>query len=229
MKYVDSIKRASARIADLVNEQNASTVVPSCPDWTLRELVIHLGEVHEWWAANIREANPEKHWEGVRTKPASPESSVDWFRAQTAALVSAISESELGSPCWTWWEAPRTLEAVARHQVQEAEIHRWDAENAVGEPNPIPLEISVDGISEFLSVHRSSIEDLDLPGLRFEATDSDEAWIINPENQIESTTSASASDLVLFLNGRLGLAAVGVSGSRSGLEKLVAATPEINS
>ena len=50
-------------------------------------------------------------------------------------------------------------------------MHRWDAELAIGQPAPLPLEIASDGLTEFLGVHRFSIEELKLPHIQIEASD----------------------------------------------------------
>ncbi|MFI6463598.1 hypothetical protein [Streptomyces sp. NPDC050528] len=44
-----------------------------------------------------------------------------------------------------------TSGAVARHQVQEAKVHTYDAEVTVGAPQPLPDEAALDGVDEFLS------------------------------------------------------------------------------
>lgn len=98
---------------------------------------------------------------------------------QTQLLLDAINHTLGSAPCWTWWGEPQIASAVARHQVQEAEIHRWDAELAVSEPSPIPLEIAVDGVPEFLHVHRFAIQELELLHIHLVASDATGEWHIN--------------------------------------------------
>lgn len=43
MNYVDAIAISSARIANLLTAENRGMKVPSCPEWTLLDLVIHVG------------------------------------------------------------------------------------------------------------------------------------------------------------------------------------------
>ena len=228
MNSVEAIVKSSETIASLFTPENASNKVPSCPEWTLLDLVIHLGDVQEAWSENIRLAKATERWNGEgQNHPALSETAV-WFREQTQKLITAISAAEENSPCWTWWGEPRTARAVALHQVQEAEIHRWDAELAIGKPGVIPLEVAVDGIGEYLYVHRGEIEELDLPQIVFKSTDVDQSWFINPERELDSTITGTASDLVLLLNGRLGLKDLVAYGNLVGIQKLIAATPDIN-
>lgn len=229
MDNIELISQFAERIASLVTPENESIKVPSCPEWSLLDLVLHLGEVHEFWAANARAANVDQPWRGERSNPRGSGDEIAWCRRQTADLVSALNSYSAESPCWTWWAEPRTVGAVERHQVQEAAIHCWDAENAIGTPGPISLDVARDGIAEYLHVHRFGIEDLDIKGIKFQEIDSENVWYINPDRAVESTVTASASDLVLFLHGRLGLKHVKIEGDSGGIEKFCIAAPEINS
>jgi uncharacterized protein (TIGR03083 family) len=229
MDHVTLISGFSSRIADLVTQENSSLMVPSCPEWNLLDLALHLGEVHEFWTANIREGNTEHPWEGVRAEPEHSVNSISWCREQTKSLLAAMSEFSIDRPCWTWWEEPRTAGAIARHQVQEAAIHCWDAENAFGAAQPIPLDVARDGIAEYIHVHRFGIEYINVNGIKFREEGTENIWFINPDREIESTVTANASDLVLFLNGRLGLDDVKVDGELQGVQKFSSAAPELNS
>ena len=226
---IDAIAISSARIANILTPENYGMKVPSCPEWTLLDLVIHVGQVQEFWSHNIREANAYAPWSGARTMPPSDGDTSTWMRDQTKSLIDAISFSFEDSPCWTWWEEPRTAKAVSLHQVQEAEVHRWDAELAIGQPAPLPLEIASDGLTEFLHVHRFSIEELKLPHIQIEASDVEGVWYINASAKHAVTVRATASDLVLFLYGRLSTEALIIEGNPEAIERLALAIPQINS
>lgn len=228
MIHVEEIARSSARIAELISAENSNARVPSCPEWTLMDLVAHIGEVQSFWANCIRERNATAPWQGEVAKPDSPRDSGKWLRAQTRLLIDAIETTPGVSPCWTWWGDPLTALAVARHQVQEAEVHRWDAELAVSTPSPIPVEIAIDGIPEFLHVHRDAIHKLKLSHIQLSETDSNGSWDVN-ESQVDTVSiSGTASDIVLFLFGRLPINQLSVAGKPNQILALVEALPEIN-
>jgi hypothetical protein len=88
--------------------------VPTCPEWTLFDLVRHLGEGRRRWAAVVA--------------------------AGPASAPPAKSAWE-GAPA-----APR-----GRHQLQEIALHTYDAQITVGAPRPLPDEVALDGVDEFLS------------------------------------------------------------------------------
>lgn len=228
MVHAEEIARSSARMAELITAENSDANVPSCPQWTLLDLVAHIGEVQNFWANCIREGNANAPWPGAGSKPDSPQDAGKWLRIQTRSLIDAIDSTEDKSPCWTWWDEPQTALAVARHQVQEAELHRWDAELAVSTPSPIPVEIATDGIPEFLHVHRFSIQKLELPHIQLIASDADTNWNMNESAGNTVGIIGTASDLVLFLTGRCPIEKLSVVGKPDQLNAFVEALPEMN-
>ena len=155
---VAEIRRESEVVARLVAAGPLDATVPRCPAWTLRDLVVHLGAVQQFWAANIAAADPSAPDESSgdpddAAYPRPPDAELaTWMRASTGALVAAIEAADADAPCWTWWGAPATAGAVARHQVQEAAVHRWDAEAAAGDETPLAADAASDAIDEFLAV-----------------------------------------------------------------------------
>jgi hypothetical protein len=55
---VAEIRRESEVVARLAAEAPLDALVPPCPAWALRDLVVHLGAVQRFWAANIAAADP---------------------------------------------------------------------------------------------------------------------------------------------------------------------------
>jgi uncharacterized protein (TIGR03083 family) len=77
-----------------------------------------------------------------------------WSAASTQLLLDALREAGPDRGCWTWWgpsESPQTSGAVARHQLQEATVHTYDAQITLGTPQRLPDEAALDGVDEFLS------------------------------------------------------------------------------
>jgi uncharacterized protein (TIGR03083 family) len=155
------IEDRSAALRRAASAAGLTARVPGCPEWSVTDLVAHLGEVQRFWAAAVAA--------GPATSPPGDDQVTDrqptgdlmaWSAASTAALIRALRDAgpELG--CWTWWEesgAPMTAAAVARHQVQEAAVHAFDAQEAAGKAEPLPDSIAVDGVGEFLTVGMASM------------------------------------------------------------------------
>src|SRR5689334_5443908 len=83
--------------------------VPGCPDWTLHDLVRHLGRVQRFWASAVAAADVS----GPPPVPAEPVGDlVEWFGGSTAALLDALRAADPDAPCWAWWPpsaAPLTV------------------------------------------------------------------------------------------------------------------------
>ena len=130
--------------------------VPGCPDWSVRDLVAHLGEVHLFWSAAVTAGPADSPPEDSAVGDTEPHGELlTWSADSTAALVRALRAAGPDRGCWTWWQssgAPMTAGAVARHQVQEAGVHALDAQQAAKTAEPLPPAVAADGVGEFLSV-----------------------------------------------------------------------------
>lgn len=151
------------RMLELVAERSAAlrsalagaldARVPGAPEWAGRDLVAHLGEVHRFWAATVVAGKPDAPVADDDVPEREPTGDLlDWSERSTETLLTALRDAGPDRPVWTWWAAPATSGAVARHQVQEAAVHAWDAEDTVGRAGALPAEPAADGVDEFLSV-----------------------------------------------------------------------------
>jgi uncharacterized protein (TIGR03083 family) len=194
--------------------------VPGCPEWALRDLVGHLGRVQRFWARTVRvgaDVEPEE-FDETSPGPSDPAELAAWMHASTTELLDALRAMPPETPAWTWWQGTRTVGAIARHQVQEAAVHRWDAQSAIGTPQSILAEVADDGVAEFLTVNQSWRGDAPID---FRATDT--GSIFNAGEPAAATAEATASDLVLLLHQRIAIDAVTVTGDRAALEKFLIA------
>jgi uncharacterized protein (TIGR03083 family) len=220
-KWTEVIENYSDDIAIRAATADLSLPVPSCPEWTLGDLVAHLGRVHRFWAANVLARDA-----GARTVPDATEDPTDdvvveWFRAGTASLASALREVGDDAPCWTWWGEPLTATAAARHQVHEAAIHNWDTKLTLGIERPLASAIAHDGISELLEVHRAEIPEDGGAYITLRSTNTNGTWHIGDEDQTPATVTGSASQLVLMLNGRVPLTALNVEGPLDAVQAIL--------
>jgi len=218
-----AIAADSSRVAELATDENTGKRAPSCPKWTVRDLVTHLGYVQQFWAENVRCAQPDAPWRGDM-EPPGPSDLAGWMCRRTENLLAALREAETGAPCWTWWGEPRTAGAVARHQVQEAAVHRWDAELATGTPAPLAAELAHDGVGEFLEVMLRDAATALAGEVVLRSVDTNGDWRVG-----EATAGGSArihgtaSDLVLMLYGRLPVSDLRTEGASTLVDALVSA------
>jgi len=231
IEHLGPLRTECDRFAAAIADVDPGARVPSCPAWDLRELVVHLGRVQRSWASVIRrgeDVEPGQPDESVR--PGDGDDLVAWFRNGADELLAAVDESPPERPAWTWWQAPRTAGAIARHQVQEAAVHRWDAEVAAGRPGgPLDPEVAADALDEFLRItvvelHRWTAWTGGEGAVELSPTDVEGTrWVVlggggGPVPTAEApdapavTLSGTASDLVLLLYRRLPLDSVRVTG-----------------
>jgi uncharacterized protein (TIGR03083 family) len=209
--------------------------VPGCPEWTGRDLVAHLGEVHRSWAAVVAAGSPEKPPEDEDVPERGPTGDLlDWSERSTEALLAALSDAGPDRPVWTWWGEPALSGAVARHQVQEATVHAWDAEDTVGRAGALPTAVAVDGIDEFLTVYLPVSGGWPHPAATVgivpdEASGRGCRVVLTAEGgrlqrgdaRGDAVVRGSASDIVLALYGRRGLEALSVAGDRRLAERFL--------
>src|SRR5207253_3038416 len=55
--HIAAVRRESAAVVTAAR-RGADAPVPSCPDWTVGDLVAHLGVAHRWATANVGEPGP---------------------------------------------------------------------------------------------------------------------------------------------------------------------------
>ena len=147
--------RAFVRYAD---RAGLEARVPTCPDWTVLDLVAHQGMVHRWAAALLRGERPTD--EEVAAYEASGRESDDslaWLGEGATALGEAVTGApgDVTAPVFLN-DAPTAREFWARRQCHETTIHAVDALAAsLGRaPRPdevwIDRELAGDGIDELL-------------------------------------------------------------------------------
>jgi uncharacterized protein (TIGR03083 family) len=147
-------ERSAAFRAAIAAAPRLDVQVPTCPEWTLFDLAQHLGQGRRAWAATVA-AGPDATTKSSSTDaaPEDRDALVDWLAVSTRELLEALRDAGPDRGCWAWWDgsqSPKTCGAVARHQLQEIAVHTYDAQLTVGTPQPLPDEIALDGVEEFL-------------------------------------------------------------------------------
>lgn len=152
-------ERSTAFRAAVAAAPSLDAQVPTCPEWTLFDLVKHLGDNRYIWAATLA-AGPDATSKatadsaGVPEAPRELEALLAWSAESTRQLLEQLREAGPDRGSWAWWdvspESPHTCGAVARHQLQEIAVHTYDAQLTAGDPQPLPEEVALDGVDDFL-------------------------------------------------------------------------------
>lgn len=241
-------ERSQAFRAALAAVPSLELPVPTCPGWTLRDLAAHLGDGRRAWAATI-DAGPTATTKSTpkNALPAPPdrEALLEWSAAATQELLVALTNSGPDRSCWTWWggsQSPQTSGAVGRHQLQEIAVHTYDAQLTVGVGQPLPVEVALDGVEEFLfTCNATTLAWPHAPAAIDYVADEGRSWRLrlsangayatrtvaseNLDDPADAGLCGSASRLVLTMYGRAPVSDLEVTGKVAVIDQLVAWDP----
>jgi uncharacterized protein (TIGR03083 family) len=153
-EYLPVLEKTNRRFADVAAEallaRGWKAPVPCCPGWRLSDLVWHLSAVQGFWAwvVRTRALDPSTYVEPQRHPD---DELLGFFSAASAELETALAGADPAERVWTW--APQQNVAfVLRRQTHEAVVHTFDVEEVLGDVRPIPADIGLDGLDEWLEV-----------------------------------------------------------------------------
>jgi uncharacterized protein (TIGR03083 family) len=134
--------RAVAGAADL------AAPVPTCPGWSLGDLLHHLGAVYLHKVECMRLGSHPEPWPPAGLNDEPPLELID---RTYAALVAEFAARRPTDHAFTWYDPDQSVGFWIRRMAQETVIHRVDAELGAGvEPAPIPADVAADGVDELL-------------------------------------------------------------------------------
>jgi len=201
--------------------------VPTCGDWKMRDLLVHVGRVYCRASKLVGEriTTPMDFPE----PPPSDTDPVNYLRAALDELVEALGAGDTETPAWNWSEEPQVAAFWARRMAHESAVHRYDAQRAHGLAQPIDADLACDGMDELVDLLLPRVVVRDSPTLptgtyQFVATDGSE-WVMKsgedgverlpaPRN-VDVTISGPASSVLLAAYGRVKWASLETSGNES--------------
>lgn len=182
--------------------------VPTCPDWTVREMVIHHGSFQAWITGMLLKQSQ------FPVAPVAVELHEDtdvlgWYIPIGDRLVETLLEVGPDAVMWDVTGQGRSG-SWARRQASETSVHRWDAQHAQGTARPIPH--AGDYIDEMLTllvpnlVHAFGAP-VPTGTLSLESTDENRVWraawdadgVEFVDREADTLMIGSTSDLFLAL------------------------------
>jgi uncharacterized protein (TIGR03083 family) len=154
VQYIDHLNHLdhySEAFLELARTVDLDVLVPSCPGWTVSDLVYHFADVQHFWASIVAGRLDDPG--GVEKKPRPADSLlVDLYDEARQLLSSSLRRAAPDDSCWSWSDTGGTVGWVARRQHHEAAIHLADLELATGRLPHLHHETAVDGIAEMIDV-----------------------------------------------------------------------------
>ena len=149
-RFLETMDADYRRIREVAPE-HLEAQVPSCPDWTMADLVRHVGQVYMHKVECMRlGAEKESDWPPPGLEDEEPLALLD---RSYSDLVHELTTRDPADRGGTWYALDPSVGFWFRRMAQESVMHRVDAELAAGgDVEPIPADLAIDGVDELLRV-----------------------------------------------------------------------------
>jgi uncharacterized protein (TIGR03083 family) len=222
---------------------NALTApVPSCPEWTVEDLVRHLGAVYRYVRSHVSRGviSPPEQRVVMSDVPHGPEA-LTWWDHEYEQLLTLLDTLDPEMPAYNWAPQAKKVGFWHRRMAHETAVHRWDAQFALGRGEPVEAKLAADGVSEVLDTWLPAGRrqgPTDRTGVvQLNASDVEQHWFVRLRGEgialLDTDTlldtddpharvlaRGTASDLLLALYGRVLFDVLDVTGDASLLESL---------
>ncbi|MBM0224973.1 maleylpyruvate isomerase family mycothiol-dependent enzyme [Micromonospora sp. ATA51] len=238
--WIGALRTEGPAFAAAVAEAPPETPVLSCPGWTVSGLTRHLGGVYQWVRSFVTSGSTNLPARPAAELPAGM-TPLQFWQQEYDQLMALFEGLDPESPAWNWAPQPKKAGFWPRRLAHETAVHRWDAQLAIAAGGPIEAKLAADGVSEVLDTWLPAGRRR-TPGqwhgvVQLTATDAAQDWYLrlrgegvalldtatvfgHEEHHARAQVTASASDLMLALWGRISFDTLGVTGDRSLLDGL---------
>src|SRR5215211_7350332 len=155
-RYCDEVITQSDLLRELLKGADLSVIVPTCPDWTLAQLVRHIG-------GNLRSAElavrtgtavvePDKQVPEVAGPAGDDPETLDGWLAEGAARFAVTLRRAGPAAGAQVWLVQQSTAFWARRAAHDLVIHRADAAGTVGADYTVAPEVAADAIDELLEL-----------------------------------------------------------------------------
>ncbi|WP_327353128.1 maleylpyruvate isomerase family mycothiol-dependent enzyme [Streptomyces sp. NBC_01304] len=154
-RYCAEIVHQTEQLIALLPGADLAATVPSCPDWNLRRLVLHVGGAHRWAEFLVRTRAVEHTERPKLDQYTGPDDDAHALGAYLLAgaerLVAALREAGPETKVWAW-VGMSNARFWARRMTLETLIHRADVALTVGAEFEVAPEVAADAIDELLEI-----------------------------------------------------------------------------
>ncbi|UOZ06690.1 maleylpyruvate isomerase family mycothiol-dependent enzyme [Amycolatopsis sp. WQ 127309] len=223
--HLESVVAQTTTFAEWVQGQDPATRVPTCPKWSLAELVGHVGGTQRMVATLVgqRLTDPSAALAAMDTGPADPAGWRAWLTGTAAAAADAFGSVDDSTPVWDPSGGDSGVPFWARRLFGEITVHRADAAGALGEHYDVSPDHAAATIDDWLETMTSpgyaqarpefvdAIRDTGRV-LHFHATDSAHEWLVRrtpdlvvlerAHAEADATVRGPAAELLLVLTRR---------------------------
>lgn len=139
-RYLELIESGSARLAEM-GRLGLEAEVPSCPGWTVADVLAHVAQVYQHKVACMRENTNPDPWPPPEFTEREP---LEFFEASTRRLIEELRDRGPLQPSFTWWADHDTAHPVDATVRVRAGGRFWLV--AVGPDSVTVTDESYDGL-----------------------------------------------------------------------------------
>jgi uncharacterized protein (TIGR03083 family) len=228
--YVDALEREGALLADTADQLDPTASVPTCPDWTVRDLILHLGGIHRWAGSHVRDRRTsilQTDLVDIFDRLPGNDGLVAWYHGELHLLLDTLREAPADLECVTFLKCVSPLHHWARRQAHETCIHRADLESINGKLTPVETDFALDGIDElvdgFVPRRFMKLRSQTPVTLRIAPDEVDPTWVLSITGdpvvvstepvETDCTVGGDASDIYFALWNRASAERLAVTGN----------------
>jgi uncharacterized protein (TIGR03083 family) len=206
-EHLSALRQAAERLAASAHAAGLEAAVPTCPGWTVRDLLAHQGMVHRWATAHVTGDREGQHAsDAVEAAGRAQPDPAGWLREGADALLAALTAAPEDLDALVFLkDAPPAREFWARRQCHETTVHAVDGLAAELGRVPTATEagvttpVAIDGIDElvtgFLTRGKARLRSPEPQRIAVSPNDADAAWLLEVSQGPVVTTRHTASSL----------------------------------
>lgn len=157
-EHLTALTASVSRFAADAVSAGLATPVPTCPGWTVLDLVAHQGMVHRWATAVVQGQDPRSVDDAaLEAQGREHPDPTQWLRRGADDLVAALREAPDDLDVMTFLhDAPPARRFWARRQCHETTVHALDARTSAtglalrATDVAIDEALAADGVDELL-------------------------------------------------------------------------------
>jgi uncharacterized protein (TIGR03083 family) len=155
-RFCDEIVTQTGLLREVVAGADLSAMVPTAPDWTLADLLGHVGgnlrAVEQAVRTGVPVTVPEREVSGHAGPGGDDPAALDAWLAAAAEAAAATLRSAGPDAQAQMWDVRWPTAAWARRAAHDLVVHRADAAGAVGAAYRVDGDLAVDAVDEFLDL-----------------------------------------------------------------------------
>lgn len=196
MDQIEQLRSEGEALLAAARTAGLGAPIEHCPGWDMQRLVSHTAKVFQRTSVVVTEGLMAPPANDRFTQFAKDDSVFDQFAEVLDELVDALETAVPNAPSWNFTGENLTNAFWVRRMLNEAAVHRWDAQHAAGAAEGFAPALAVDIIDELLFVLMPVLSATKNPGLsasfHFHCTDTDGEWLTTFTAGVPTTTREHA-------------------------------------